>query len=372
MGAMTGHQMPEGESHMRRAIELAERGRNRVMPNPLVGCVLVRDGEVLAEGWHDHIGGLHAEQMAIADAEAKGVPTQGTTAYVTLEPCNHFGRTPPCTESLLWAGVERVVIGALDPNPTVRGDGAVALREGGVEVETGLLERECEEQMRTFMHWCRERRPLVTLKASTDSKGRIDGDPSKPAKRFSSKESLDLAHGIRGDSMAILVGVGTIIRDDPSLTVRGPDIGPREQPTRVVIDPQNRVPAGCRVMTDGAAPTLLIQSSEFETMDDHPHVERVVIPEGDIPIPRILDMLGDRGVQSLLVEGGLDTWSRFLVSGLVDIVRTSVSPIDIPYEEAKCFDLTSLETLGFEPVSMEICGGDEVTIWETADYSVKN
>ena len=134
--------MAEGESHMRRAIELAERGRHRVMPNPLVGCVLIRDGEVLAEGWHDHIGGLHAEQMAIADAESKGVATQGTTAFVTLEPCNHFGRTPPCTESLLWAGVETVVIGALDPNPTVRGDGADALRRNGVRVVTGVLEEE--------------------------------------------------------------------------------------------------------------------------------------------------------------------------------------------------------------------------------------
>ena len=349
---------------MRRAIELAERGRHRVMPNPPVGCVLVKDGEVLAEGWHDHIGGLHAEQMAIADAEAKGVPTQGATAYVTLEPCNHFGRTPPCTESLLWAGVQRVVIGALDPNPTVRGDGSVALREGGVDVESGLLRDECEEQMRPFMHWCRERRPLVTLKASTDSKGRIDGDPSKPAIRFSSRESLDLAHRIRGESMAILVGIGTVIRDDPSLTVRGPDIGPREQPTRVVIDPRNRVPADCRVMADGEAPTLLVQSSEFESEGDYPHVERVVIPEDEIPIPRILDMLGDRGLQSLLVEGGHDTWSRFLGSGMVDIVRTSVSPIELPYEDAQCFDLASLGTLGFEPVSSEFCGGDEVTLWE--------
>tara|TARA_B100001996_G_scaffold376567_1_gene357977 strand:+ start:113 stop:1201 length:1089 start_codon:yes stop_codon:yes gene_type:complete len=356
--------MSDGEAHMRRAIDLAERGRHRVMPNPLVGCVLVRDGEVVAEGWHDHIGGLHAEQMAIADAEAKGVPTQGTTAYVTLEPCNHFGRTPPCTESLLWAGVERVVIGALDPNPTVRGDGAVTLRDGGVEVESGLLEEECEEQMGAFMHWCRERRPLVTMKASTDSKGRIDGDPSKPARRFSSQGSLDLAQRLRADSMAILVGVGTIARDDPSLTVRGPVIAPRDQPTRVVIDPRNRVPADCRVMTDGEAPTLLVQSSDFETHDDHSHVERVVIPEKEIPIARILDMLGDRGVQTLLVEGGFDTWSRFLGSGLVDRVRTSVSPIEIPFDDSQCFDLTLLERLGFQPLSREMADGDEVTFWQ--------
>lgn len=359
--------MKDGEPYMRRAIELAERGRHRVMPNPLVGCVLVRNGKVVAEGWHDHIGGLHAEQMAIADAESKGVPTQGTTAYVTLEPCNHFGRTPPCTESLLWAGVERVVIGTLDPNPIVRGDGAVTLREGGVVVESGLLGNECEEQMEAFMHWCRNRRPMVTLKASTDSKGRIDGDPSQPAERFSSKQSLELAQAIRGDSMAILVGINTIIRDNPSLTVRGPDLGPREGPIRAVIDPRNRIPPECRVMVDGESPTLLIQSSEHDSSLDSPHVARVIIPEQEMPISRILDMLGDRGVQSLLVEGGLDTWSRFLDSGLVDRVRTSVSPLELPYDGAKCFDFDVLESTGYRAVSTEIVGNDEVTIWEVPE-----
>ena len=216
--------MTDAEQYMRRAIKLAEKGRHRVMPNPLVGCVLVKDGEIVAEGWHDHLGGLHAEQMAIADAESKGIGTRGTTAYVTLEPCNHFGRTPPCTEALLWAGVSKVVIGALDPNPTVRGEGAKKLIDLGVEVVTGVMEEECESQMEEFMHWCRSRRPFVTLKASTDTNGLVDGDPSKPAFRFSSDASLRLAHDLRANSMAILVGVGTVIRDDPSLTVRGPDI----------------------------------------------------------------------------------------------------------------------------------------------------
>ena len=347
---------------MRRAIELAERGRHRVMPNPLVGCVLVRDGEVLAEGWHDHIGGLHAEQMAIADAESKGVPTQGTTAYVTLEPCNHFGRTPPCTESLLWAGVERVVIGALDPNPTVRGDGADTLRGSGMEVTTGVLEEECERQMEEFMHWCRERRPLVTLKASTDSIGRIDGSPSEPAVRFSSELSLELAQKIRADSMAILVGVETVIRDDPSLTVRGVDIGPRDRPTRVVIDPNGRIPDDCALMTDGEAPTLVIQSSEHHSPEDQPHVERVVIPEQDIPVSRILDMLGDRGIQSLLVEGGADTWGRFLSAGMVNRARICVSPIVLE-EGIVTFDRSILEN-GMTLTSVSEASGDSIEWWE--------
>jgi len=357
--------MSESESHMRRAIELAERGRHRVMPNPLVGCVLVRDGEVVAEGWHDHIGGLHAEQMAIADAESKGVATQGTIAYVTLEPCNHFGRTPPCTESLLWAGVERVVIGALDPNPTVRGDGADTLRRSGVIVTTGILEEECERQMEEFMHWCRERRPLVTLKASTDSIGRIDGDPSESAVRFSSELSLELAQKIRADSMAILVGVGTVIRDNPSLTVRGPDIGPRDKPTRVVIDPNGRIPDGCALMTDGAAPTLVIQFYEHDSSEDHSHVERVVIPEQEIPISRILDMLGDRGIQSLLVEGGADTWQRFLSAGMVNKARICISPTVLD-GGVVTFDRSMLEDrMTLDSISES--SGDSIEWWRRSD-----
>ena len=155
-----------------------------------MGCVLVRDEEIVAEGWHDHLGGLHAEQMAIADAESKGISTRGATAYVTLEPCNHFGRTPPCTESLLWAGVEKIVIGAMDPNPTVRGGGCGSLGKNGVEVSHGLLREECEKQMAEFIHWCKERRPLVTLKASTDMEGRVDGPQDQPSERFSSEEAM--------------------------------------------------------------------------------------------------------------------------------------------------------------------------------------
>ena len=354
--------MNVAERYMRRAIQLAERGRHRVMPNPLVGCILVKDDEVVAEGWHDHIGGLHAEQMAIADAESKSVATRGTTAYVTLEPCNHFGRTPPCTEALLWAGVSKVVIGAMDPNPTVRGDGARTLEESGVEVVTGVLEAECESQMEEFIHWCRERRPLVTLKASTDAKGRIDGDSSKPAVRFSSDSSLRMAHEIRADSMAILVGVGTVIRDDPSLTVRGPEIDPREQPTRVVVDPNDRTPEDCRLMVDGEAPTLLIQSSEYDSSGDERHVERIVIPEGEIPIARILDMLGDMGLQSLLVEGGLDTWSRFLSEKMVDRARICVSDIDLG-GDGPTFDKKSLSESGLIRVSEEKVRGDSIEWW---------
>ena len=351
---------------MRRALELAERGRGCVMPNPLVGCVLVRDGAVVAEGWHDHIGGLHAEQMAIADAEVRGISTTGATAYITLEPCNHFGRTPPCTEALLWAGITHVVIGAADPNPTVRGGGVAALRTEGVKVEEGLLQDECEEQMLEFMHWCQNKRPHVLLKAAIDSNGRIDGDSDLPAKRFSSESSLELVHKLRAGSMAVLVGINTVIRDDPSLTVRGPDIGPRGQPLRVVIDPNCRIPNDCVLLRDGAAPTLVIHCTEPSDLDDAPHVERVVLTDddGEISVMRILDMLGDRGVQSLMVEGGADTWRRFLADKAVDRAHLCRSPFTLSGDDGAIFSESELSASGLRRVSVVDVDGDEVSRWE--------
>ena len=223
-------------NYMRRAIEVAEKGRGRVRPNPLVGCVLVKEGEVIAEGWHDHLGGLHAEQMAIHDAEEKGHNTNGAVAYVTLEPCNHFGRTPPCTEALLWAGISEVIVAHGDPNPLVRGNGISVLEAAGIKVESGLLEEEAAIQMREFLHWCKNRRPFVTVKIATDANGSVD-DLAEDAGRFTSEECLVKVHQLRKDCGAILVGSNTVIRDDPSLTVRLVETD--RQPLRVVIDPNN-------------------------------------------------------------------------------------------------------------------------------------
>ena len=161
-------------SFMARAIEVAKRGQGKVRPNPMVGCVLVKDGKIIAEGWHDHLGGLHAEQMAIHDAERNGHSPNGATAFVTLEPCNHFGRTPPCTESLLWAGVKKVIIAHRDSNPTVRGEGIEVLLEAGITVKVGLMEKEARQQMQSFLNWCENKRPLVTFKIAVDNSGNVD------------------------------------------------------------------------------------------------------------------------------------------------------------------------------------------------------
>ena len=291
-------------SFMKRALEIAERGRTKVSPNPLVGCALVKDGTIIAEGWHDHLGGLHAEQMAIHDAEEKGYSPNGSTAYVTLEPCNHFGRTPPCTESLLWAGIKEVVIAHEDPNPTVRGQGHVVLEQAGVKVRTGLCRAQAHEQMLPFMHWCQHRKPLVSVKLAQTKNGSVD-DRSLDAQRFTSEGCLDMVHALRADVDAILVGVETVIRDNPKLTVRR--VESTRQPLRVIIDPSGRMPSSAACLEQDGETLHLTE--EFTSIES------------------LLNLLGDRDVQRLLVEGGPTTIKSFLDQRFVDefyLVKSNV------------------------------------------------
>lgn len=322
---------------MRRAIEVAENGRGKVRPNPLVGCVLVKDGEVIAEGWHDHLGGLHAEQMAIHDAEEKGHNTNGAVAYVTLEPCNHFGRTPPCTEALLWAGISKVIVAHGDPNPLVRGNGVSVLEEAGIVVESGLLRDEASTQMREFLHWCERRRPFVTVKIATDSNGSVD-DLSENAGRFTSQECLVRVHELRKDCDAILVGSNTVIRDNPSLTVRL--VETERQPLRVVIDPNNRIPEESKVLNDGFGTRHL--NDDFRGLE------------------AMLDMLGDLEVQRLLVEGGPTTITHFLELDLVDEFIHVKSDVVHSVPVLTEFDLSEDK---FSKISHTKWGNESVTIY---------
>ena len=285
----------DDHAFMEHALLLAERGRGKVSPNPLVGCVLVKNNMIIAEGWHDHLGGLHAEQMAIHDAEEKGHSPNGAVAYVTLEPCNHFGRTPPCTEALMWAGVKEVVIAHHDPNPTVRGDGCRALEEAGIPTRTGLMEAEAREQMLAFLHWCEHRRPLVTVKLALDACGSVD-DRSTDSQRFTSRGCLEKVHELRRDCDAVLVGVNTVNRDNPQLNVRL--IPSTRQPLRVVLDPNGRVDSSAQLIHDGGK-TLLMQ-------------------ENFTGLSSLMHQLADQEIQRVLVEGGPTTVHRFIEAGLVD------------------------------------------------------
>jgi len=325
---------------MQRALKVAERGRGRVSPNPLVGCVLVKDGNVIAEGWHDHLGGLHAEQMAIHDAEKNGFSSNGATAYVTLEPCNHFGRTPPCTEALMWAGIKEVIVAHLDPNPTVRGAGIEVLVQAGINVRQGLLEAEAGAQMRAFMHWCEHRRPMVTVKIAVDRNGSVD-DRSGAPMRFTSEACLDAVHQLRQDCDAVLVGAETVARDDPSLTVRR--VEAQRQPLRIVIDPNGRIPSDAVLLNDG-----------HETLH---------MAETFRGLKPLLNQLGDRDVQRVLVEGGPSTVHAFLKQGLVDEFFLVQSDVEHLQPVAANLDDRTLSSAGLLRRADQQWGQETVQHW---------
>ena len=331
----------EDEAFMQRALDIAERGRGRVAPNPLVGCVLVKEGEIIAEGWHDHLGGLHAEQMAIHDAESKGKSPNGSTVYVTLEPCNHYGRTPPCTQALMWAGIKKAVIAHYDPNPTVRGQGVEVLRDAGIEVETGLLEAEAAVQMREFLYWCEHRRPIVTVKLAVDKNGSVD-DRSQAAGRFTSEGCLDAVHQLRKECDAILVGAETIERDNPSLTVRR--VEAERQPLRVVLDPHERTNPEAVVYTDG-----------------HETIQIGADYNGLLPL---LNRLGDLEKQRLLVEGGPTTIHSFLSEGLVDEFYLVQSQVVHQQPVPSSIDQDVLTQAGLALHRTEDWGDEFVQIWK--------
>ncbi len=349
---------------MSRALKIAERGLGQVSPNPPVGCVLVSNGEIVAEGWHDHLGDLHAEQAAIAHAEAKGVSTHGCTAYVTLEPCNHHGRTPPCTEALLWAGISKVVIAAGDPNPTVRGGGIEHLRTQGIEVLTGLMENEARTQMAPFMTWCECRKPYVILKAALDNNGKIAGEESF---RFTSDDSLDAVHMLRRNCDAILVGVNTVVSDNPSLDVRRVDLGLASNPLRVICDPSLRSPDGSKVLTDGS-PTLVLHTSEGGSLGDAECL-RMSSDCKEIDIDKILDLLGDRGIQSIIVEGGADVWRRFLKARAVDEALVFHSEVDLGDGVDGGINEDRLRQAGLELVEESKSGADILRTWKRVCHS---
>jgi diaminohydroxyphosphoribosylaminopyrimidine deaminase/5-amino-6-(5-phosphoribosylamino)uracil reductase len=272
-----------------RALELAERGRGTTHPNPVVGAVVVADGEVAGEGWHERAGGPHAEVVAL---EAAGERAQGATLYVTLEPCAHHGRTPPCVDAILAAGVARVVVGAPDPNPKTNGRGFERLRAGGVEVELldGQLARRARRQNEAWRTWISAGRPFVTYKAAVT----LDGRVSVPASRWVTGEaSRRRVHELRAASDAVAVGMGTVRADSPRLDARGVDA--ERQPRRLAF--------GRGPLPDG---------SELELVSGRLDEE--------------LERLAAEGVQSLLLEGGPTFATAFLREGLVDKIMLFVAP----------------------------------------------
>lgn len=313
---------------MRRALEIAAQGRGRVSPNPMVGAVVVKNGEIISEGWHRRAGGPHAEIDAL---NSLGGAAPGATMYVNLEPCSHSGKTPPCAPAVVKSGVSTVVVGMTDPNPLVAGRGVAILREAGLEVVSGVLENECLRLNEVFIKYITTGLPFVVLKGAITLDGKI-ASSTGDSKWISSEESRRKVHEMRSEYDAAIVGVSTLIADDASLTCRIP--GKIKDPHRVVLDSALRAPAGSnffKLAADGKsvavgtsrAPAERIKAMEAAGV-------KVLIVESDKagrPAPEAaLRALAAIGITSALLEGGGDVNFSFINAGLVDRVVAFVAP----------------------------------------------
>lgn len=306
---------------MRAALLLARRGLGNVWPNPAVGCVLVKDGRVVGRGWTQPGGRPHAETEALAQA---GAAARGATAYVSLEPCSHHGKTPPCAEALIAAGVARVVAALEDPDPRVSGRGLAMLRAAGISVECGLCADEAAELNAGFLSRIRLHRPLVTLKLATTLDGRIATRLGE-SRWITGPEARAFAHRLRAESDAILVGSGTALADNPDLTCRLPGLEERS-PVRIVADGRLRLPlTGRLVASANETPTWVLTLEGAEEIRRQAlidvGVEVIDLPEGpdhSLDMASALDALGDSGITRLLVEGGSRLAAGLLRARLVD------------------------------------------------------
>ena len=310
---------------MRRALRLAQKGRGRTSPNPMVGAVLVKEGRVVGEGYHSKAGEAHAEIVALQEA---GDRARGATLYLNLEPCAHFGKTPPCAPQVIEAGVKRVVLGMEDPNPLVKGKGIERMRGAGLEIEIGILEEECRRLNEAFCKYIVRKEPFVMLKVAATLDGKIatrHGD----SKWISGEASRRFVHRLRDQVDGVLVGIGTVLKDDPQLTVR---IKGGRDPYRIVLDSQLRIPEEAKVI--GVSPSkAIIATSALAPKDKMEKLEkrgvRILIldsHEGKINLKSCLSKLGEIEMTSLLVEGGSQVNGSFLDEGLIDKLLFFLSP----------------------------------------------
>lgn len=311
--------------YMARCISLARGGAGCVAPNPMVGAVVVHQGKIIGEGFHRKYGEAHAEVNAIASVRDESLLKEATM-YVSLEPCSHYGKTPPCAELIIKKQIPRVVIGCLDPFPEVSGRGMRMLREAGVEVVTGVMEKEAWELNRVFMTFQEKRRPYIYLKWAQSADGFLDRlrtDNSSPAVVLSSPETMRRVHRLRADVAAIMVGTQTALLDNPSLTVRH---WSGKSPVRVVLDRTLRIPSHYHLF-DGTVKTLV-----FTTVADaisRENVEYVTIDFSQPVLPQVMHELYIRKLNSLMVEGGATLLGHFLKEGLWDQMLVETAPVSL-------------------------------------------
>ena len=323
---------------VRRALRLARRGFGRTSPNPLVGAVLVQRGEIIGSGWHHGAGLPHAEIEALRDCERRGHSPRAAALYVTLEPCCTDGRTPPCTDAIVAAGIRRVIVGATDPKPAHAGRGFDLLRAAGISVTHGVLAAECEQLNEAFNHWIVRRTPLVTVKAAMTLDGKI-ATASGDSKWITSDPARAVGMKLRAAADAILVGINTVLADNPSLTfrpavtARKPPAGPPKRLRRIILDAHARTPLEARVVTDTAADlTTIVLSAAAPKRRAAALAQRVrtlvapVTPDGRIDLRWLLAELGREQVTALLVEGGGEVNASFLLGGFAHRIAFFYAP----------------------------------------------
>lgn len=346
MSTREEHFSADDEAWMRRALALASRGLYTTTPNPRVGCVIVKDGKLVGEGWHARAGEAHAEVHAL---RAAGTSARGATAYVTLEPCAHYGRTPPCALALVEAGLGRVVAAMRDPNPLVAGKGLRILDDAGIETAAGLLEDEARALNEGFIARMLRGRPWLRLKsaASLDGRTALAGGESQ---WITSAEARADAHRWRARSCAILTGVGTVLADNPQLNVRGLDT-PR-QPLRIVADSRLRTPLDARVLQGG---NTLIVCGVDDPARHRPYLDLgaeilcLPCPDGHLDLVALATELGRRGLNEVLVEGGATLNGALIDAGLADALLLYLAPTLLGHSARGMFTMAPLAQLADKP-----------------------
>ncbi len=332
------------ELYMGRALELARLGWGKTRPNPLVGAVVVKDGGIIAEGYHHFFGGDHAEVNALKKLDFKA---EGATMYVSLEPCSHHGKTPPCVDAIIKGKISRVVVATTDPNPKVAGRGIGILRQQGIEVTTGVLEKEALELNEIFIKYITTGLPFCLLKTAMSLDGKI-ATAAGDSKWISNQESRDFVHTIRDRMAGIMVGISTVLKDDPLLNTRIPGKEVRH-PTRIIVDSRCRIPLESRVVkTAGEQPTI-VATTDLSDIGKQKALEALgvkllVLPqeEGRVPLRLLMEELGKLQLDSVLLEGGGTLNYSALEAGVVDKVMTFIAPKILGGREA----LTPVEGMG--------------------------
>ncbi len=316
----------DDERYMGEALQLAQRAIGRTSPNPLVGAVIVRDGQIVGRGWHQKVGTAHAEIHALNEA---GPLAAGSTIYVTLEPCSHTGRTGPCTEALIRAGIKKVVVAMTDPNPLVAGAGLELLRKAGIEVVEGVMALQAAQLNESFIKWITTGLPFIAVKAAMTLDGKI-ATHSGHSRWITGPEARLFVHSLRNQYDAIMVGIGTVLADDPELTTRLPEGG--RNPVRIILDSEARTPLAAKVVTDGQAKTIIAVTSRApaERMEAlrKAGAEVLIVPEcaQRVSLPALCKLLGSRMITSILVEGGSAIHGAIIDAKLGDKLYWFVAP----------------------------------------------